>query len=234
MFSYINNKYCFGVGIVIIQVECFVLELVPLCSQLNALFWSCRLYVPRWMFCCGVGICMFLVDCFVLELASICSWLIALFWSWRLYAPGWLFCFGVGVLMFLVDFFVLEFCVIRYVVMPFIYKLVVLVLCCVSTGDLFCLYWVSEFVLLFTFLCNGFCVSRFVFRCTIPCYCSCTSRFWFLCTVPFSILHGRRGLAMIWSHILPVLWIFQIWGRQATYAPLDAHGADKLCIYTDM
>jgi hypothetical protein len=42
--------------------------------------------------------------------------------------------------MFLAECSVLELCVIRYVVMSFIYKLVVLVLFCVSITYLLCLY----------------------------------------------------------------------------------------------
>jgi cytoskeletal protein RodZ len=32
--------FCFGVGVFMLLVKCFVLELVSLCSWLNVLFWS--------------------------------------------------------------------------------------------------------------------------------------------------------------------------------------------------
>jgi hypothetical protein len=129
---------------------------------------------------------MFLVDWFV--------------WSWHLNVPGWLFCYEVGVLMFLVDCFVLELCVIRYVLMSFIYNLVALVMFCIHNIFFYAytvpsnFLWVSEFAFFCTFLCNWFCVARFVFLCTIPCYWFCVSRFWSLCTVPFSILHSTSTL----------------------------------------
>jgi hypothetical protein len=37
----------FGVGVFLFLVECFVLDLASLCSWLNVLFWTWRLYVPR-------------------------------------------------------------------------------------------------------------------------------------------------------------------------------------------
>ena len=114
--------FCFGVGVFLFLVDCFVLKLTFLCSWLIVLLWSWRLYVPGWMFCLGVGVSMFLVDCFVfgvavfiflvegfvLELAPLCLWLIVLFWNWHIYVPSWLFCCGVGVFMFLFECFDFE------------------------------------------------------------------------------------------------------------------------------
>ena len=53
----------FGIGFFMFLVDCFVLELAYLYSWLNVLSWSCRLYIPSWLFCFGVGIFMFLVVC---------------------------------------------------------------------------------------------------------------------------------------------------------------------------
>jgi hypothetical protein len=40
--------FCFGVGVFIFLVECFVLELAFLCSWSIVLFWSWRLYFSSW------------------------------------------------------------------------------------------------------------------------------------------------------------------------------------------
>jgi hypothetical protein len=41
-----QNNFNFGVGVFMSIVECFVLVLASLYSELNVLFWSWRLYVP--------------------------------------------------------------------------------------------------------------------------------------------------------------------------------------------
>ena len=55
-------------------VDCFVLELASLCSWLNVLFWSWRLYFSS---------CLF-----VLDLPYLCSYLNVLFSSWHLNVHG--------------------------------------------------------------------------------------------------------------------------------------------------
>jgi hypothetical protein len=85
--------FCFGIGVSMFSIKCFVLELPSLCSWVNILLWSWYLYVPCWIVYFAVGVSMLLVDCFALELASSCSWLIVLFWSWHLYVPSWMLLF---------------------------------------------------------------------------------------------------------------------------------------------
>ena len=73
--------FCFGFGVFIFLVECFVLDLASLYSLVNVLFciwrlygpwlivFSLRLFGPSWLFCFGVDVFMVLVDCFLLDLA---------------------------------------------------------------------------------------------------------------------------------------------------------------------
>jgi hypothetical protein len=64
--------FCFGVGVSMFLVECFVLELASICSWLIVVVFGVGVYMLL-VDCFGIGIFMFLFECFDLELTSLCS-----------------------------------------------------------------------------------------------------------------------------------------------------------------
>ena len=94
--------------------------------------------------------------------------------------------------MLLVDCFVLELCVIRYVLMSFIYKVVVLVMFCIHSKffcfELFELY----FFVLFSVI--GFVQPDLYFFVQFPVIALVYPDFDFFCTVPSSIIHSASTL----------------------------------------
>jgi hypothetical protein len=102
--------------------------------------------------------------------------------------------------MLLVDCFVLELCVIRYVLMSFIYKVVVLVMFCIHSiffmlvlFHLICFEYLSlYFFVLFSVI--GFVQPDLYFFVQFPVIALVYPDFDFFCTVPFSIIHSASTL----------------------------------------